>query len=75
MSKTPETKAWEMPEWVEPYRSVICNTGGNSIESLMNDKSTNMHNNAVRSVIIACVSSQINLLAALHETGCLRELD
>jgi hypothetical protein len=56
---------------MEEYRIDICNTGGNPIEELMNDKESNMHNNQVRMILIFCVQSQISLLHQLHKKGLL----
>lgn len=70
-----EKPEWVMPEWMEPYRGCIVNTGGNSIESLMNDTSTNMFNNALRSALIVAVQSQILLLWDLHHKNLLETLE
>lgn len=58
-----------MPSWMEPYRDMFQNTGGNSIESLMNDRDTNAWNNAVRSALIISVDSQVTLLIRMHAAG------
>lgn len=55
---------WVMPEWMERYREYFNNTGGNSVENLMNDKSTN---NNVRSVLAISVASQVILLRRLYD--------
>lgn len=65
-------RKWKMPNWMLPYRPLINNTGGNPIESLMNDKHTDGFNNAIRSTLIISVESQINLLTMLHDRGMLR---
>ncbi len=62
---------WTMPEWMEPYRDLFCNTGGNSVEELMSDKSANVANNAVRAALIVAVRSQVGLLTGMHERGLL----
>lgn len=62
-------KQWVMPEWMEPYRDMIRNTGGNSVESLMNDHKTNGFNNSIRAALIVAVDSQVSLLGALHRAG------
>lgn len=62
---------WVMPEQLEPFRELVNNTGGNPIEELMNDHTTNMGNNMIRAVLIACVESQMSLLSALDEKGLL----
>jgi hypothetical protein len=64
---------WTMPEYLEKYRDLIVNTGGNSIEDLMNDKHTTHFANHVRSAIIVAVKSQIALLESLHERGMLNK--
>lgn len=67
-------QVWTMPEWMEPYRELIVNTGGNTIESLMNDKTTTGFNNMIRAAIIAAVESQILLLSYLKNAGLLAEV-
>ena len=64
-------KKWQMPEWMEPLRNEIKNTGGNSIEDLMNDDGTNSNvfNNAPRALICVAVKSQVGLLEWLHTRG------
>lgn len=64
-------KRWVMPKWLESYRDCIGNTGGNSIEDLMNDDGTNsnLFNNAPRALICVAVKSQVNLLERLHKQG------
>lgn len=57
---------WTMPNWMEKYREYFTNTGGNSIENLMNDESVN---NTVRLVLGIAVTSQVVLLHRLHEKG------
>jgi len=63
---------WTMPAWMEPFRDLIGNTGGDPIEELMNDKTTNAFNNVIRMGIIISVESQIYLLRRLRERGVLR---
>lgn len=62
-------KKWVMPEWMEEYRGDINNTGGNSVEELMNDdgKNSNVFNNAPRALICVAVKSQVHLLETLHQ--------
>ena len=60
-----------MPEWMKIYEHYISNTGGNNIEELMNDKSTNVFSNAPRALICVSVSAQVLLLESLHEEGLL----
>jgi len=73
MSKTKEAKrpVWRMPDWMEPYRDLFQNTGGNPIEELMNDTGSNLFNNAVRVALIAAVDGQVCLLSRLHTRGLL----
>lgn len=63
---------WTMPKHLEKYRSLIVNTGGNPIEELMNDTTTNMFNNSIRTGIIVMVRSQISLLEILHQKELLK---
>lgn len=65
----PESKEWTMPEWMEKYRPLFYNTGGNSIEDLMNDEGTNPSNNIIRWSIIISVQAQFVLLERLHKEG------
>ena len=64
---------WTMPEWMEPFRKLINNTGGNSIEELVNDDGTNSNvfNNAPRALICCAVKCQVDLLKSLHKAGAL----
>lgn len=64
-------KAWVMPAWMEPYRALIVNTGGNSIEDLMNDTESNMQNNHIRTALITAVKSQLSFLELLRDKGML----
>lgn len=66
-------KKWTMPEWMEPYRELFCNTGGNPIEDLMNDHDCNIFNNSVRVILIGAVDGQIGLLTRLKDRGMLSE--
>jgi len=56
---------------MEPYRSFIGDTGGNSIEDLMNDHHTNAFANYIRAMLIIAVNDQVRLLERLHENGIL----
>lgn len=58
---------FQMPPWMEPYRGLFNNTGGNSVEDLMNDRTTTSHDNAIRMALIFCVRSQVSLLEKLHK--------
>lgn len=66
-------KDWTMPEWMEKYRDLIGNTGGNPIEELMNDHDTNASNNFVRCALIIAVESQVGLLIRLRNEGYLKQ--
>lgn len=68
-----DEQPWSMPDWMEPYREFIGNTGGNPIEELVNDKTTNGLNNYIRAALIVSVESQVHLLHRLHSQGLLRE--
>ena len=62
---------WKMPEWMESYREHFCNTGGNSLEDLMQDEEVALWSNAMRFMLVACVDSQVTLLERLHKVGLL----
>jgi hypothetical protein len=64
---------WKMPKWMEPYRKLICNTGGNSIEDMMNGNADPAVNLPL-SMLQACVKSQVLLLEALREEAYTRLL-
>jgi hypothetical protein len=67
---------WIMPAWMKPYAKMILNTGGNSIEDLVNDdgKNSNVFNNAPRALICASVKSQVGLLEQLYDKGLLKKI-
>lgn len=65
---------WVMPEYLEKYRDLIGNTGGNAIEELMNDNHTDAFTNMFRSAMIVSVDSQIRLLERLYEKGFLKTI-
>lgn len=73
-SAEPRVMPWVMPDWMKQYEHMIGNTGGNSIAELMNDHNCTMRNNAVRSVLIISVESQITTLTRLHKAGCLKDV-
>ena len=64
---------WVMPEWMEQYRGLINNTGGNSVEDLLNDRDTTARSNVIRAGLIIAVHSQVGLLYALRKLGLLRD--
>lgn len=63
-------KQWTMPEWMEPYRNFVLNTGGNPIEELMNDQ-VDARINLPRAVLCACTAAEIGMLARLQSAGLL----
>lgn len=68
-----DKKQWQMPEWMEIYREHLTNTGGNSVESLMNDTKTNGFNNLIRASMIISIESEIALLVRLYKRGLLNK--
>lgn len=62
-------KKWVMPAWMAPFRDAICNTGGNSVEELMNDHESNPFTNHIRAALCVAVKSQVSLLNELHRRG------
>jgi hypothetical protein len=70
MSNTKQPKKWAMPLWMEPFRKLILNTGGNTIEDMKNDN-TDPFINLPRSTLAACVKSQVGLLGVLYAQGVL----
>jgi hypothetical protein len=66
-------KRWKMPEWMEPYRDLFENTGGNSVEELMDHEFTNA--NVVRGTLAVCVESQVTLLHRLRARKMLVGVD
>lgn len=65
--KTKE-KLWTMPEWMEQYRPFINNTGGNSVEDLMNSDA-DMRTNMPLAVLSMIVKGEVALLRRLHDEG------
>ncbi len=74
VASTKSDGAWVMPEWMKPYVEFICNTGGNSVEELMNadSKTANVVVNAPLALICVAVKSQVWLLEELHKKGLLK---
>lgn len=65
---------WRMPEWMEPYRSFIAETGGNEIEELIFsfDHDKNLARTNFPRFAIACMArAQVGLLQRLHKDGSL----
>lgn len=73
MEETTSKQEWKMPSWMEPYRELIGNTGGHSVEELYNDKKTNAQTNLVLAALIISVSDQVSLLYRLKNEGLLKE--
>ena len=63
-------KKWAMPKWMEGYCGLIVNTGGNSIEDMMNGDA-DPRINLPLSTLQACVKSQVMLLHRLRENKLL----
>lgn len=66
-----EHPPWTMPPWMEKYRAHFTNTGGNSLEDLLNDHDSNQFNNVIRAGLIVSVGSQVGLLHRLKAAGLL----
>lgn len=64
-----KNEKWQMPEWMKPYEDLIINTGGNSVEELVSDNTTNVFTNVPRAIIVVGVKSQVALLIQLYEAG------
>lgn len=79
---------WIMPKWMEQYRHLIVNTGGNKIEELL-ATNTSVNVNAPRALLensvdsqsysddlsFTSVDAQVCLLEKLHNRGLLVEQD
>lgn len=68
------SRNWTMPEWMEPYRGLFENTGGQSVEDLVNTDGKNAGSNVVNPVLAAMavsVESQVMMLARLRSNGFL----
>ncbi len=55
---------YQVPVWMRPLLPLLCNTGGNDPEELLNDTETTASANIVRYVLIVAVRSQIGSTAA-----------
>lgn len=49
---------YQVPVWMRPLLPLLCNTGGNDPEELLNDTETTASANIVRYVLIVAVRSQ-----------------
>jgi hypothetical protein len=66
--------AWQMPEWMEPYRSFIGEHGGNTVETLVHRlrHEDRLSQTNLPVFAMACmVQAQVHLLTRLHADGCL----
>lgn len=59
---------WTMPEWMEPYREHFTNTGGNTVEKLMNWNGRSDVNLPMAFLQIAVIA-QVGLLMRLYDKG------
>ncbi|GAA3751609.1 hypothetical protein [Micromonospora maritima] len=67
--------AWEMPDWMEQYRDLIGNTGGNTVEDLLYRLETTERlafTNIVVFTMATDVKAQVGLLYRLRQAGMLR---
>ncbi len=62
---------WTMPDWMEQYRDLFTNTGGNTIERLMNLPDGTGRSNVILAALGVSVESQVILLRRLHAKGLL----
>ncbi len=60
---------WVMPDWMERFRDFIRDTGGNTVEDLMNDTDSNSQNNHIRWAMKVSVADQVKLLGVLVAAG------
>lgn len=68
-----EKKKWVMPEWMEQYRPLFVNTGGNTVEELMNrlNEEGLAFSNSVVFTLACGIYGQIGLLQNLYEKNLL----
>jgi hypothetical protein len=65
-----KNKKWTMPDWMEPYRGQIGNTGGNAVEDLIDRLATDQYlskTNFPVFVLAVAVESQVHLLERLRK--------
>ena len=60
------SKKWTMPQWMEQYRESFNNTGGNTIEELMNNHKVTIFENAQLAMICVAVKSQVKFLETIR---------
>lgn len=63
---------WKPPDWMKPFLPQLNNTGGNTVEELMNGK-TNPAVNLPLAMLEMAAIAQIQLLTHLHKRGLLIE--
>ena len=65
---------WKMPAWMTPDAGLVSDTGGNTVEDLMNrdSKEANIVINAPLALMCASVAAQVTLLEKLHARGDIR---
>lgn len=66
-----QRERWTMPSWMEKYRESFVNTGGNSVEELVNGN-TKFQVNFVLAALEVGAQSQVGLLQRLHRNGALK---
>lgn len=68
--------AWEMPEFMLPYRKLIeAGCGGNSAETLMNNKGANYFNNPVLCELIGMCTAKVSMLNTMHKLKLLPTME
>jgi hypothetical protein len=71
MNSQEDSTFWTMPEWIEPYRHLISETGDQSVEELMNDWNAGFHDDYMRAARLMAVNAQIELLERLRSGNLL----
>lgn len=74
MSGAVEPQVWQMPEWMEPYRTFIGEHGGNTVEDLvfrLGHEDRLILTNLPVFTLATMVQAQVHLLTRLHRDGCL----
>lgn len=67
-------EVWKMPPWMEKYREFFGNTGGNTVEDLMNrdPREANIFINAPVALICVAVENQVGILMRLYDKGLIK---
>ena len=74
MATQVDFKNWTMPEWMEKYRPLISNTGGNTVEDLidrLNNAKGLFQTNHIVYVMASDVQGQVCMLYRLKQEGLL----